>query len=955
MKLQYLFVFFILLLFSCGDDSAGDMGTISETDIGIMGTFITEEGVPSSDVHVAVYEVTDNAVGKPLATGTTNTSGVYKFKRFASGTYRIAGTKKVDTLIYTALVDEFVYDSIDLADSTIDVGVATLFPPGAVSGTVQLEGTEYHLGVDVFIPGTSFIGKSNSDGSFVISGIPKGSEYQLAAMFPGYTTKFSEQFSITAKDTTKLITPIKLTFDPSQTPPAPTGLIASFNSDTKIVRVVWDSVLHPNWNGFIVYRKDSLLTAADPEKVSGEQLITTTSYSEVIADYDPTKKVTLQYHVVSQDPNSNRSAFSEPAYVCLEETQHTAHSTIIGRVVTAEGLSAAAASVVLLQMGNNTLIAVDTVMTDASGAFLFSKITSGSYKIEASVAKQEGVLKNLSELFSFDSLASVTTPYNCGVDTLWQSGAVQGKVVLNGAASHTGILIFIPGTSFNAYTDAMGNYFLSDVSKGKYELNISHDGYVSIVSDSFLVHPAETTIIAPVTLDLDDSDTPSAPRITSSTLHDGKCLLTWEKVVHPGLSGYSVYRKSADNSAEDPQLISGSEIITTTSYSDDLSALPKDTYQYQLVSHGTNGNKSAYSSPVHVVWTGLPERIAITSPIDGTSDLDTSFQIVWNTKMGETYTLQVGTNATFTPELKNVPNCTPPYTMDGLSLDKTYYLRINASNENGTTIGKSSSFSTSAVSMTNPMMITVPAGTITDSEKRNAYVSSFLIMEHEVTVEMYRVFKPTYSNLLGESKPKHPVASVGWGDAIRYANWLSEQNGLTPCYTVVPGKYKRTDHKDPTSEYCKWSHDTLFYEFDTTANGYRLPTSDEWQHAASGGDDYNFDYATADGTIDSTKAWNDSRITPSEVKQFAPNPLGIYDMSCNVWEMVWGMASRMPEGRVNYVAPADSANNHGIKMGDGFYGGEGKYALPITRRDEWYDTYKYFVECGFRLARSIKN
>lgn len=763
MKLLYVLLLITLFLFSCSDDSAG---TISETDIGIMGKIVTEDGVASSGVAVVALLVTDDTVGVPVDTVTTNPSGVYNFNSLSSGTYRLAGTKKIDTLTYSALVDEFEYDSLSFSDTIYDAGVDTLFAPGAVSGVVKLEGTTYHLGVDVFIPGTSFIAKSDTNGVFVITGIPKGDEYQLAAMFPGYTTAFypGPEFTIKENDTTKLDSIIELKFDPSQTPPAPTGVMASFDSQTKKVTVVWDSVLHPNWNGFVVFRKDSASTGLEPVQVSGELLLTGNTFSETVSDFDPTKKVTLQYQVKSQDANGNRSLFSESAYIRLEESQSTGKSAIVGVMVSSEGVPLSAVRVVLHRKTTDTgFEIVDTVMTNEAGAYELSGIPSGSYTIEGVIEEHGSSFKHHSGLFMFDSLSSVSTPYNCGIDTLWQSGAVMGQVVLEGATDYIGIMLFIPGTSYSAYTDIQGHFLISDIAKGSYTLNISKDGYNSIVSDSFFVDSGDTTEIA----------------------------------------------------------------------------------------------------------------------------------------------------AFF--ELKQ---------------DET---------------------------LTAPKMITVPSGTIEDSDKRYGFVSSFLIMEHEVTVEMYRLFEDEYMNRLGESKGKHPVASVSWGDAIRYANWLSEQNGLTPCYKLVPGKFKRTDWSDPQNENCKWPHDTLFYEFDTTANGYRLPTADEWQHAASGGDDYDYEYATADGTIDSTKAWNDSRKSPSEVKQFEPNPLGIYDMSCNVWEMVWGMASRSPEGRRNYVAPADSANQHGIKMGDGFYSGEGKYALPITRREEWYDTYRYYYECGFRLARSIKD
>lgn len=952
MKFQLLLLIVFLFLFSCGDDSAG---TISETDIGIMGTIVTEDGVASSDVQVVAFLVSDDTAGIPVDTTVTSESGVYTFDSLTSGTYRLAGTKKIDTLTYTALIDEFDYDSINFSDTVLNIGVDTLYAPGAVSGVVQLQGSSFHLGVDLFIPGTSFIGKSDTDGVFIISGIPEGDEYQLAAMFPGYQTAFSKTFSITKNVTTPLDSVIHLEFDPTKTPSAPTGVHASFNSATKVVTVQWDSVLHPNWKGFVVYRKDSALSAADPEVVSGEHLLTATAFTEVITDFDPTKNTTLQYQVKTQDLTGNRSGFSDAAYIRLKESQEGGKSTIVGRVVSSDGVALSAASVVLHHIDSAEVsVPVDTVITDMAGAFLFSDIPTGTYYI-GSFAEVHGTeLLSHSALFAFDSLFSVSVPYDCGVDTLWEAGAIEGIVTSTSVTNLSGVQLYLPGTSYSARTDSAGRYHISGVAKGIYELNIDYEGQAEIVIDSIVVTPGKTVLIAPIELKAIDIDSLTAPTGVNFVLSGSNATISWSAVKYSALAGYSVYRKESGQSDAELELISGSEPMEALSFVDDLATMPAGTYQYRLLAQSVSGEKSDLSAPVLVTWNGAPDPVTVLSPLLGTTGLNSEIAVTWVQNTDESYTLQLSTENTFTTIFEEISTASSPQKVHGLELGTTYYVRVNAKNSFGETAGETSTFSTKESSLREPMMKRVPDGTVKDSDKRYGFVSSFLMMEHEVTVEMYRLFESDYMNLLGASKPKHPVASVSWGDAIRFANWLSEQNGLTPCYTLVPGKFKRTDWSDPQNENCKWPHDTLFYEFDTTANGYRLPTSDEWQYAASGGDEYDYEYATKDGTIDSTKAWNDSWDTPSEIKQFDPNPLGLYDMSCNTWEMVWGMISRSPEGRKNYVAPADSANQQGVKMGDGFYGGEGKYALPITRREEWYDTYGYQYECGFRLARSIK-
>ena len=72
----------------------------------------------------------------------------------------------------------------------------------------------------------------------------------------------------------------------------------------------------------------------------------------------------------------------------------------------------------------------------------------------------------------------------------------------------------------------------------------------------------------------------------------------------------------------------------------------------------------------------------------------------------------------------------------------------------------------------------------------------------------------------------------------------------------------------------------------TSANGYRLPTRKEWQYAAKGGQDY--EYAGSEVCFD--VAWyQENRTHPVALKK--ANGYGLYDMSGNVREWIWDMAS----------------------------------------------------------------
>jgi formylglycine-generating enzyme required for sulfatase activity len=95
-----------------------------------------------------------------------------------------------------------------------------------------------------------------------------------------------------------------------------------------------------------------------------------------------------------------------------------------------------------------------------------------------------------------------------------------------------------------------------------------------------------------------------------------------------------------------------------------------------------------------------------------------------------------------------------------------------------------------------------------------------------------------------------------------------------------------------------------------TGKEYRLPTEAEWEYAARGGDGSINDKYAGGGVID-TVAWywdNSSNGTQSAGSK-APNELGIYDMSGNVWEWVndW-YGSYTASAKDNPKGPANGTN-----------------------------------------------
>ena len=153
-----------------------------------------------------------------------------------------------------------------------------------------------------------------------------------------------------------------------------------------------------------------------------------------------------------------------------------------------------------------------------------------------------------------------------------------------------------------------------------------------------------------------------------------------------------------------------------------------------------------------------------------------------------------------------------------------------------------------------------------------------------------------YSDLAtGEGKaPDHPVHTVNWYDCVKWCNARSQQNGLTPCYTVNGATYT-TGFDTPE---CNW-----------LANGFRLPTEAEWEKAARGGaSGRRFPWNDSDAIQHSRANYNScpscsydtsqtTKFHPaheagnipytSPVSLFAANGYGLYDMAGNVFEWCW--------------------------------------------------------------------
>jgi formylglycine-generating enzyme required for sulfatase activity len=223
----------------------------------------------------------------------------------------------------------------------------------------------------------------------------------------------------------------------------------------------------------------------------------------------------------------------------------------------------------------------------------------------------------------------------------------------------------------------------------------------------------------------------------------------------------------------------------------------------------------------------------------------------------------------------------------------------------------------------------------------NVTVSSFYMSIYPITQrEWFEVMGTTIQqqrDMVNRSLPlrgegdNFPMYYVSWFEAIEYCNKRSIREGLMPVYQGSSGTNITVD----------W-----------TANGYRLPTEAEWEFAAK--DENNVFVITefsGSNNID-VVAWfsgnSGERTHPVGTK--APNTLGLYDMSGNVWEWCWDWYGTYPSGARTDPRGASAGFRRVIRGGSWYDSAANArsanrdFSAPFFRRSN----------VGFRLVRNAQ-
>lgn len=261
-------------------------------------------------------------------------------------------------------------------------------------------------------------------------------------------------------------------------------------------------------------------------------------------------------------------------------------------------------------------------------------------------------------------------------------------------------------------------------------------------------------------------------------------------------------------------------------------------------------------------------------------------------------------------------------------------------------------FGLAASAATQDSMVTIPQGAFKRVDGKTVNVDAFSISATEITWSQYESVKSFaeqhgYDFEEGIGQANLPAQNVTWYDAVKWCNALSEISGKTPTY------YLDTAH---ISVYRRGRCNMISAQVKWNADGYRLPTEAEWEHAYRAGTSTTYywgDYARAD-RINHEYAvfhvWGTEEIDggPIPVGSKKPNSLGLFDMAGNVEEWVWDRYA------VNYKEVGNN-NPRGPDVGPLRVMRGGSFVIDrLFTGDARHPSYPFHVNCdiGFRVASS---
>lgn len=179
--------------------------------------------------------------------------------------------------------------------------------------------------------------------------------------------------------------------------------------------------------------------------------------------------------------------------------------------------------------------------------------------------------------------------------------------------------------------------------------------------------------------------------------------------------------------------------------------------------------------------------------------------------------------------------------------------------------------------------VLLPSGTVTlgspktepnhesDEALRTVSMEPMCVQEHETTVAEWESVTGQASESVVCTSATCPHLHSSWYDATRFANRMSQNHGLEVCY-------EQTGCEDRAGYACERT------EIAEDCDGFRLPTSDEWEYAARA-----WETGRTYGRLEDIANFGRDPAARGggmivDVGEYEPNQFGLYDMLGNATE-----------------------------------------------------------------------
>ncbi|MBD5231590.1 MAG: formylglycine-generating enzyme family protein [Bacteroidales bacterium] len=267
-----------------------------------------------------------------------------------------------------------------------------------------------------------------------------------------------------------------------------------------------------------------------------------------------------------------------------------------------------------------------------------------------------------------------------------------------------------------------------------------------------------------------------------------------------------------------------------------------------------------------------------------------------------------------------------------------------------------------------PFTLTSTAGALTATAWANngatKQMEDFWIGEFEVTQGVWKevmgqtdadlpksnvsstVGSTTYPSGTAQTKigDNYPIANVSWDD-------ICTDTDTYKCFlTKINARLKELKASNPALAAALGDKE------------FRLPNEWEWAYAAAGGKDYaslQYWYSGISGTtqpanteLDKVAVNSVTTILTSvaEVGSKAPNALGLYDMSGNVWERCSGLGYPGHENEYGYLESGGTWQSSYRPNRGGSWGFTTASNFRVSNRNNYSNTTFRSISSGFRLA-----